>query len=221
MVMGSQMVFTGSAGCSQFTPNTFKADMCQSCQNKIQSHAGASQSQISAALEVSVDRVPSLVWERGAGKLFLGGYKAAVNIAFIKKNNISFVVDTAKGLEAVLGPKYKNMVAKRNDECSDVVVHFLPLNDDLSQELSIEDLKDVTQLVLAELDAGYSVLVHCAQGKSRSSTLVVAIMCWAMQLSVESSLAMVKEKRSMAEPNNNFVKQLLQFEKLGYFLTLT
>jgi len=218
--MLSQMLFTGSAGCSEFSPNIFKADMCQSCQNKIQSHTGASIAQISAALEFSVDKVPSLVWEKGTGKLFLGGYKAALNIPFIKKNKISLIVDTARGLEDVLGPRYKKMVEQRTKDCPEVTVHILPLNDDLNQELCIDDLRNITKLVLAELDAGYSVLVHCAQGKSRSSTVVVAIMCWARQLSVQSSLAMIREKRSMAEPNNNFVNQLQQFEKLGYFTQL-
>ena len=47
----------------------------------------------------------------GEGKLFLGGYKAALNVAFLKRNKISMVVDTAKGLENVLGPKYRNMVS--------------------------------------------------------------------------------------------------------------
>ena len=46
----------------------------------------------------------------GEGKLFLGGYKAALNVAFLNQSKISMVVDTAKGLDNVLGPKYKNMV---------------------------------------------------------------------------------------------------------------
>ena len=58
-----------------------------------------------------MDKVPSLVWEHGEGRLFLGGYKAALNVAFLTKNNISVVVDTAKGLENVLGPKYRKMVS--------------------------------------------------------------------------------------------------------------
>ena len=44
--MASQMVFTGAAGCPTFSPNTFKADMCCLCQNKIQSHAGATDNQV-------------------------------------------------------------------------------------------------------------------------------------------------------------------------------
>ena len=44
--MASQMVFTGAAGCPTFSPNTFKADMCCLCQNKIQSHTGATDNQV-------------------------------------------------------------------------------------------------------------------------------------------------------------------------------
>ena len=47
--------------------------------------------------------------------------------------------------------------------------------------------------------------------------MVAAILCWATQQSVDDVLAIVKSKRSMADPNNNFVNQLKQFEKLGYF----
>eukprot|EP00092_Neocalanus_flemingeri_P001069 GFUD01001140.1.p1 GENE.GFUD01001140.1~~GFUD01001140.1.p1 ORF type:complete len:223 (+),score=59.39 GFUD01001140.1:123-791(+) len=215
--MASQMVFTGVAGCPQFSPNHFKADMCVSCQNRIQAHAGATTGQISAALEFSVDKVPSLIWEHLEGKLFLGGYKAALNVPFLKNNNISLVVDTAKGLENVLGPKYKKMVEKRSEECPEVTIHYLPLNDDLQQTLSIEDLRNVNKSVMEDLEKGGSVIVHCAQGKSRSTTVVAAILCWALQQPVEEILAMIKTKRNMADPNMNFVRQLKDFEKLGYF----
>ena len=76
----SHMFFSGEAGCPVFSPNAFKADICKDCQNKIQTHSGASELQvskgtillkwnvsseiiilkISAALEFSVDSVPSL-----------------------------------------------------------------------------------------------------------------------------------------------------------------
>ena len=43
----------------------FKADLCKACSSKIQSHSGARDDQISAALEFSVDNVPSLVLDAG------------------------------------------------------------------------------------------------------------------------------------------------------------
>jgi hypothetical protein len=40
------MMFSDTAGCPQFCPNQFKADMCVDCQNKIQAHAGATDKQV-------------------------------------------------------------------------------------------------------------------------------------------------------------------------------
>ena len=44
------------------------------------------------------------------GELYLGGYKSAVNLDFLQSANIRLVVSTAKGLDTVLGPKYKKEV---------------------------------------------------------------------------------------------------------------
>ena len=52
---------------------------------------------------------------------------------------------------------------RRREECGKVTVHPLPLNDDLQQELSIDDLRNVTKLVMEELEKGCSVIVNCAQ----------------------------------------------------------
>ena len=46
LTMSSQMVLTGEAGCPTFSPNMFKADICSLCQNKIQSHSYATDSQV-------------------------------------------------------------------------------------------------------------------------------------------------------------------------------
>ena len=75
--------------------------------------------QISAALEYSVASVPSLIWETeaGGGKLYLGGYKAAVNLRWLAASNTSLIVNTARGLEAVLGPRYRRQLEARAAAC--------------------------------------------------------------------------------------------------------
>ena len=42
-------------------------------------------------------------------------------------------------------------------------------------------------------------------------------MCLALKRSVEEVLGMIKEKRNMAEPNMNFLRQLKQFHSNGDF----
>ena len=171
--MSSQLVFTGEAGCPEFSPNRFKADMCRLCQSRIHSHSGATEAEIARALEFSVSNVPSSVWSphQGAGQLYLGGYKAAINTTFLKTAQVSLVVNTARGLDQVLGPKYLAALERRRTECPQLEVLEVLMNDDLEQELSIADLLTVYQAVIKSLNAGQSVLVHCAQVKSQTNFL--------------------------------------------------
>lgn len=56
-----------------------------------------------------------------------------------------------------------------------------------------------------------NVLVHCAQGQSRSVAVVTAFLCKTYNLSYEQSLHAIKRKVSFAEPNPGFEKQVRQF----------
>ena len=72
------------------------------------------------------------------GKLFLGGYKAAVNISWLTEERVVLVVDTAGGLHTVLGPTYSRAKDRRDRECPQVRVISLHLRDDLVQRLEVE-----------------------------------------------------------------------------------
>ena len=57
-------------------------------------------------------KIPSCILPReaaaGLGGLFHGGYKAVMNVDFLKKESITHVVNTAKGqLDETFGPRYK------------------------------------------------------------------------------------------------------------------
>lgn len=216
----AQICFTGEAGCPQFTPNPFKADICTACQQKIQSHSGAGPAQVAAALEFAVDKEASVVWQQGEGVLLLGGYKAANNVKYVEENGVSLIVNTAKGLEETLGPRYSKQIEERRRKLPDLDVLNLGLRDDLTQKLDEEQLRATVRHIKSNLDRGGSVIVHCAQGKSRSAVIVVCFLCWILHLSVEDSLALLKTKRSMAQPNYNFMEQLFQLERSGLFNSL-
>ena len=73
---------------------------------------------------------------------------------------------------------------------------------------------------LAERTCFSQVLVHCAQGKSRSGTVSTAYVAAVGGLAVGPALALVQEGRRMAQPNSNFMAQLLAFERGGVFRRL-
>ncbi|KAG9242608.1 protein-tyrosine phosphatase-like protein [Calycina marina] len=61
-----------------------------------------------------------------------------------------------------------------------------------------------------------SVLVHCAMGRSRSVTIVIAYLLRRYpQHTVDSALALVREAREMAEPNDGFMEQLHLYKEMG------
>ena len=55
------------------------------------------------------------------------------------------------------------------------------------------------------------VLVHCAQGRSRSTTVLVAFLVHSGHSpTVDAALAHIQAKRPLAQPNDSFMAQLKQ-----------
>lgn len=64
------------------------------------------------------------------------------------------------------------------------------------QALDSAELLEALAYIHGHRQQGRSVLVHCAQGKSRSSTIVLAyLLCLNVDLDVASALAAIQAKR--------------------------
>ncbi len=57
------------------------------------------------------------------------------------------------------------------------------------------------------------MLVHCAQGKSRSAVLAVAYLILRHEMTVTEAMSTIKARRGMAEPNPGFRQQLADMER--------
>jgi atypical dual specificity phosphatase len=201
---------------------------------KHNSAAVKSDEAIRCALEYgqAAQKVPSEIIQPAhcVGGLYLGGYKAVQNSTFLKRKNVTHVVNTAKGLE-MFGPSY----IRGLNNAKGLGVTFLEMNwcDDSNQTLSAADLSQAVHFIHISRMAGGSVIVHCAQGKSRSTSVILAYLLslpTAIRVrtltssqyatAVNGSLAKVQEKRAMAEPNPNFMSQLVAHAKEGLFDTL-
>ncbi|CAE7543158.1 DSPTP1 [Symbiodinium natans] len=199
-----QVTLDGSADCQEFKPNPRLAHLCTECFRSLNHHAASaikSAKHVAAAVETSAagKKAASRVLDVSeGGAIFLGGVGAVMNPSFLETESIQGVVTCARDLQ-VLWPKFSKAVA--DAEANGIVFHIVPLLDEPQQKLDLEDLRQATKFIHEKVAAGGNVLVHCAQGRSRSTTVLLAYLAAARKMTVESALALVQEKRQMAQPN--------------------
>mmetsp|Transcript_4365 Transcript_4365/g.5055 ORF Transcript_4365/g.5055 Transcript_4365/m.5055 type:complete len:263 (+) Transcript_4365:176-964(+) len=234
---GQQISFDeNDAECDQFQSNPFAkvgwvARKCRNCLRDIQCHSSAAVSlkEQSKAIE-ALDGLPSKIVQspveptatsasassvsdsskpetQHRAALFLGGYKAAVNIEFLERERVQFIVNAAGERLYAFFPAMLGAV-KRYEGIGIKVLH-LPWDDNAEHQLGWKEVELAVQGVHSSLIKGRSVLVHCAQGKSRSAVVVIAYLMSLHKISYTEALEMVQSKRSMAEPNTSFQSQLL------------
>lgn len=204
--------------CKEFVPNPLAksgkmARKCKECFRDIQEHCrdAVKPEDVQRVVE-SNESMPSRVHDVAGPDgpaLFLGGWKAAMNEKFMMEAKVGLVVNTAGGLQSIF-PTFKPeaMYGKLG-----IKTVFLDWQDSEDQVVPPEDLAVAAEAITATLAEGRSVLVHCAQGRSRSSTVVVAWLSQAQGLPVDDALKFVQSKRNMAQPNDNFMTQLREWQK--------
>ena len=71
-------------------------------------------------------------------------------------------------------------------------------------------LPKAVRFIHASRHAGKTVLVHCAAGVSRSSTVVIAYLMATTEMNWEAALDFVRNRRRCVSPNPGFLLQLQQ-----------
>jgi protein-tyrosine phosphatase len=87
----------------------------------------------------------------------------------------------------------------------------LVIDDDKDEKIS-QYFFEVHNIINKALVENKNVIVHCAAGISRSSSLVIAYLMIENRWSYEEAYNYVKSKRSIINPNIGFVKQLKALE---------
>ncbi|KAI0362603.1 phosphatases II [Trametes cingulata] len=87
----------------------------------------------------------------------------------------------------------------------------LPLQDSPFSELAAFLPRATAWIAAALRDPGARVLVHCAQGVSRSASVAAAFLIAHYGCSPEQAVQLVQSKRPIAQPNPGFVSQLGEY----------
>jgi hypothetical protein len=134
-----------------------------------------------------------------AEHIYLGGDAVARDKEILKQNGITHILNCV----GFVCPEYFK---------ADFVYRTLWLQDSPSEDITsiLYDVFDYFEDVREQCG---KVLVHCCQGVSRSTSLVIAYLMWREGQSFDDAFQYVKAARGIADPNMGFACQLLQCQK--------
>lgn len=131
-------------------------------------------------------------------KLYLGSFPASLCPDELKKKNITHILSLVD-----IYPVYPEFFDYK----------IIPYRDSVNENLFQDDkLKKALEYVEKTLSEGHNILVHCFFGKSRSSSIVIAYMIKNLGYTYDQALNMVKQNRTIAQPNKTFEYQLRFYE---------
>lgn len=131
-------------------------------------------------------------------QLFLGSEKVAANKALLQENKITHILNCAGTICLEYFPE-------------DFTYKYLSLVDGKAEDVTclLYDVLDWFEAILA--NPQHRIFVHCQQGISRSSTMLIAYLMWLQKRPFNDVLLQVKAIRDICNPNQNFQCQLMDF----------
>jgi protein-tyrosine phosphatase len=131
-------------------------------------------------------------------------------------------MDTASDSEQLDSLAITHIISLNNQISFPTKYEYLPINIDDAPNKDIYQYFDDTyefieqsQLSLTN-GGGYSCLVHCAAGVSRSATIVLAYIMRKLRIPLSEALTWLKDDRPCVQPNLGFMFQLRAYQfKLG------
>ena len=139
--------------------------------------------------------------ETKTGGLYIGDWNAADDIETLVNKHISFVV-TALPENIAHKPEYQKHGIQQ----------LVCPSDDMPNFDMTPFFDKAYEFIAAGLNKG-NVLVHCAAGISRSSTLTLVYLMRARNENMDTALAFLRTKRPICTPNFGFQKQLKEYCK--------
>ena len=174
------------------------AHKCANCGLGIKQHSRkeVTDEQLLSVLNAQDDGSPTIILP---GELAVGGYKAALGVCKGTIKSTAVINAAGTGLHAFLPGTRKDFDVLRGETPPRLIDVEWEDADDFKIEL--EDFVKALAWARTQVEAGNTVLVNCAQGKSRSGTLATAYCMAKFDVGVEQALAMVRGKRPLVQPS--------------------
>jgi protein-tyrosine phosphatase len=138
---------------------------------------------------------------KNSGAIFIGRKANAYDADHLKELGITRVLNCAKEIEI---PDFyaKKRIKWDKLECTDKSA--FPIHEWFDQ--GVEFIRKSVE------DEKLNVLVHCQEGRSRSTSMVVCYLIRYHSMTVNSALATIAARRSLVQPNEGFLAKLRDYE---------
>jgi protein-tyrosine phosphatase len=130
--------------------------------------------------------------------VYLGGQDAANDLTALRLRNISCVLDLSNGGVQVFPQIEYCIIPNIQDHPKQRIIHIFP---------------ECIRFIHNCLKHNRKVLVNCAAGISRSTTVLVSYMIYIHRMSTQDAIGHLRNFRKIVEPNPGFIRQLHSFEK--------
>lgn len=145
---------------------------------------------------MSFTRIP------GNDDIFVGGVCALSRTSELRKAGITHIVSVFKS-------------DSRTIKDCEGFKHLTIEVDDLENENILESFEKSGNWIESALKERGKVFVHCAMGRSRSVTIILAyLLRKSPQLSVQEALSVLRDSYPLAEPNSGFMAQLELYREM-------
>ena len=131
--------------------------------------------------------------------IYIGSYANAKDKEELDKNNIKYILNCASECNNLFEDKIKYLKLDIKDQ------NDFPIND------FFEKGTNFIHESLNNKDG--NILIHCMQGKSRSTTLLMAYLIKYKKEDTNSAYKIIKAKRKLTMPNLGFMYKLREYEK--------
>lgn len=128
-------------------------------------------------------------------KLYLGNNESAKNLEILQKHNITSILICGYFLSEFFPGQFIYKTLEIQDNEYEIIINSL--------------IKGIEFI-----ENNKTILVHCREGISRSSTIVIGYIMYKEKKSYNEAENFVREKKDDIKPNENFVKQLKEFEDI-------
>lgn len=130
--------------------------------------------------------------------IFQGGYKSSENKELLKSLLITHILVVSSELSINFPDDFQYLrISINDDELSDIKQHF---------EKAFEFIDNC-------INNNGKILIHCAAGISRSSTITCSYLMKKNKITYKESLEIVRKGRKISTPNSGFEKQLLIWQQ--------